>query len=138
MRVLIIDEYASREYKEFLEEHFSDIEVVGTCGIPRKGAEILRHQYVDVVLMYLNTSSLMKNVDFSHALGGPPLLVLLTNDIEIDRADYLCYDYNIIVDILIRPPMLEDFIAAFRKARALLDPEYRREQLFDESYFCLN
>ncbi|WP_339714048.1 LytTR family DNA-binding domain-containing protein [uncultured Kriegella sp.] len=137
--IIVDDEKAARAIVARFSSKVSDIEVVAQFDNAIDAIKFLNQSTVDVVFLDIHMPG-FSGVDFVRTLKDSPKVVLITSDTNFAIESY---EYESIVDYLVKPINFERFEKSIRKIKsALVTPAKKEggehEGFGAEDYFYIN
>ncbi len=111
--IIIDDEAAARAVVSQLCEQVPDLDVIEEFDNAIDALKFLNQQNIDVVFLDIHMPG-FTGVDFVQTLKNPPKIVLTTSDTNFAIA---AYEYEAIVDYLVKPITLERFEKSIQKIK---------------------
>ncbi len=111
--IIIDDEAAARAIVSQLCEQVPDLDVIEEFDNAIDALKFLNQQNIDVVFLDIHMPG-FTGVDFVQTLKNPPKIVLTTSDTNFAIA---AYEYEAIVDYLVKPIPLERFEKSIQKIK---------------------
>lgn len=106
MRCIIVDDEATaRAIVSKMCTNISELEIVGEFSSAIEAIKFLNKQVVDIVFLDVHMPG-FTGFDFVETLKSPPKIVLITSDKDLA---FQAYEYDSIVDYLVKPISLERF-----------------------------
>ncbi|MCW5518597.1 response regulator transcription factor [Aureitalea sp. L0-47] len=114
--IIIDDEAAARAILEHLCEQVPDLEILESFPNAIEGIKFLNKNDVDLIFLDIHMPD-FTGFDFIDTINNPPKVVLTTSDknYAVDAFEYDC-----IVDYMVKPLTLPRFLKAVQKAEAAL------------------
>lgn len=116
--IIIDDEAAARAIMEHLCEQVSDLEVLASFPNAIEGIKFLNQHKVDLIFLDIHMPD-FSGFDFIQTLKNPPSVVLTTSDSNFAIE---AFEYDCIVDYLLKPVELPRFIKAVQKVNVKRQP----------------
>lgn len=114
--IIIDDEVAARAIVRKLCSNLPNIDVIEEFDNAIEAIKFLNHQDIDIVFLDIHMPG-FSGVDFVQTLKSPPKIVLTTSDTQFGIA---AYEYECIVDYLVKPITLERFEKCIQKVKNTL------------------
>lgn len=111
--IIIDDEAAARAIVNQLCSKIPELEVIEEFDNAIDAIKFLNQQVIDVVFLDIHMPG-FSGVDFVQTLKNPPKIVMTTSDTEFAIASY---EYEAIVDYLVKPITAERFEKCFEKVK---------------------
>jgi len=113
--IIVDDELMAREILGALCEKHEAIEVVATFPNAIEAIKFLNKEHVDLILLDIHMPD-FTGFDFIQTLKNPPRVVMTTSDTNFALT---AFEYDCIVDYLVKPITFERFSKAIQKVQAL-------------------
>lgn len=110
--IIIDDETAARAIVEHLCSQVETLEVIGEFANAMQAIKFLNKNEVDLIFLDIHMPD-FTGFDFIETLKNPPKIVLTTSDKNFAIE---AFEYDCIVDYLVKPVLLPRFIKAIQKA----------------------
>ncbi|WP_421889348.1 LytR/AlgR family response regulator transcription factor [Marinoscillum sp.] len=140
--IIIDDEQTSRMILSQLCSQLDDLNVVGEFSNAIQAIKYLNQEEVDLIFLDIHMPD-FSGFDFIQTLKSPPRIILTTSDssLALDAFEYEC-----IVDYVVKPVTLARFEKAVQKARAFVpagsassaDQELRTKSGISDKFFYVN
>lgn len=111
--IIIDDEAAARAIVAQLCSNISELDVIAEFDNAIDALKFLNQESIDIVFLDIHMPG-FSGVDFVQTLKNPPKVVLTTSDTNFAIA---AYEYECIVDYLVKPITLERFQKSFQKLK---------------------
>lgn len=115
--IIVDDEAAARAIMEQLCSMVPDLNVMESFPNAMEAIKFLNQQTVDVIFLDIHMPG-FTGFDFVQTLKNPPKIVLITSDTNFAIE---AYEYESIVDYLVKPLTLERFKKSLQKVRNAMD-----------------
>jgi DNA-binding LytR/AlgR family response regulator len=122
------DESVSREIIRFLCEKEPDINLLGSFYSPIEAFKLLNQKEVDLIFLDIHMPG-FSGFEFIQTLKSPPLIIITSSDIE-RAADV--FEYESIIDFLVKPINPDRFQKAINRARKLLERKSSTREVREE------
>ncbi len=126
--IIIDDEAAARAIVKQLCSKIPDVDVIEEFENAIDAIKFLNQHDVDMVFLDIHMPG-FTGVDFVQTLKNPPRIVLTTSDTEFGIA---AYEYEAIVDYLVKPITLERFEKSIEKVKKTLNPISNKDVAADQ------
>ena len=113
--IIVDDELMAREILLALCEQHEDIEVVASFPNAIEAIKFLNKEQVDLILLDIHMPD-FTGFDFIQTLKNPPRVIMTTSDTNFALT---AFEYDCIVDYLVKPVTFERFSKAIQKVIAL-------------------
>jgi DNA-binding LytR/AlgR family response regulator len=111
--IIIDDEKVARVIAQTLCDEISEIKVVGEFSNAIEAIKFLNENNIDLIFLDLHMPN-FDGVDFIKTLKSPPKIILTTSD---PKFAIEAFEYDFIVDYLLKPLELSRFKKAYQKAK---------------------
>ncbi len=123
--IIIDDETAARAVVSHLCSQITELDVIEEFDNAIDAIKFLNQQVIDVVFLDIHMPG-FSGIDFVQTLKNPPHIVLTTSDTEFAIE---AYEYESIVDYLVKPITLNRFEKAIKKIRNVNENSKHKENV---------
>lgn len=110
--IIVDDEKTARVIIDTLCKEFNDLEILSQFSNAIEALKFLNENKVDLIFLDIHMPA-FSGLDFIKALKNPPKIILTTSDPQFAIE---AFEYNFIVDYLLKPIILSRFQKAIKKA----------------------
>lgn len=110
--IIVDDEKTARVIIDTLCKEFNDLEIISQFSNAIEALKFLNENKVDLIFLDIHMPA-FSGLDFIKALKNPPKIILTTSDPQFAIE---AFEYNFIVDYLLKPIILSRFQKAIKKA----------------------
>lgn len=127
--IIIDDETAARAVVSHLCSQITELDVIEEFDNAIDAIKFLNQQVIDVVFLDIHMPG-FSGIDFVQTLKNPPHIVLTTSDTEFAIE---AYEYESIVDYLVKPITLNRFEKAINKIKNVNENSKHGENVVDKT-----